>query len=227
MPDFIDELLFHRPEWDALMAAELGPYITEGLTNGGRLGAATAERLGIVGTFDVENPEVQRWLNSYTMKFAQRINATAADRYREIISEGLRGGETLRDIRKRILDDPVVGPTADKYRAEMIARTETARAQNAGQEQAWVNANVEAREAGVDVPFIGKVWRTNPDACDYCASMDGKLVELTANYHELGSTMELEGVGSMAFGYEAVGYPPLHPNCRCYVDTEINPAYGG
>lgn len=75
-------------------------------------------------------------------------------------------------------------------RAEMIARTETAFADVAG--------NMEAYRASGQV--AQKQWITGADCCEDCAALDGEIVDLDDNFPNDG------GDG-----------PPLHPNCRCDV----------
>ena len=84
-----------------------------------------------------------------------------------------------------------------RYRARMIARTETLRALN----ESRVAAIREAAAHGlVDPETAVLVWVASPDACPECAPHDGE----TAPIDE---------------GFE-FGGPPLHPNCRCAVTLQ-------
>jgi SPP1 gp7 family putative phage head morphogenesis protein len=75
-------------------------------------------------------------------------------------------------------------------RAEVIARTETAYADIAGNMAAYrASGQVEQKE-----------WSTAPDACDDCVELDGVTVDLDEDFPGDG------GDG-----------PPLHPDCRCDV----------
>ena len=225
MPVFVEHLLFDREEWRRIVAQEVEPILSETLRDGGKRGAEMAEAIGFTGAFDVENPEVRAWLETYHFKFADKITATASDQLRGILEEGLHAGEGLRELKQRILNDPVMGPAADSYRAELIARTETTRAQEAGAEQAWINANREAAHNDLPAPFTGEVWRANPAACEFCAALDGKTTKIGEAYFEQGSVYELEGAGRMSLTYETVERPPLHPNCRCGVEPVIGEYY--
>ena len=74
-------------------------------------------------------------------------------------------------------------------RADMIARTETARADAQGNLAGYkASGQVESKE-----------WLTAPDCCDECQEIDGEIVGLDETF----STGD-DG-------------PPLHPNCRCSV----------
>ena len=82
-----------------------------------------------------------------------------------------------------------------KKRAEMIARTENAIAQNQGRAESWRQAN----QAGLVDPASYKMWITAGDerTCDICAPMDGEIVPW---------------LGTFSVGLEM---PIVHPNCRC------------
>lgn len=90
--------------------------------------------------------------------------------------------------------------TALQQRAELIARTETLRAANAGQTAMWQ----EAANNGLLVPNeTSEVWIITPDdrLCPDCAELDGQTIDLGDSFDggKFGTT----------------DYPPLHPDCRC------------
>jgi hypothetical protein len=80
-------------------------------------------------------------------------------------------------------------------RAKSIARTETIRISNAGQQSLWL----QAREKGLLTADDVREWLVTPDdrLCESCAAMGGMRAELNG-------TFEGDGEG-----------PPLHPMCRC------------
>jgi hypothetical protein len=81
-----------------------------------------------------------------------------------------------------------------KYRAEMIARTETHRAVQQGQLEAWR----EGADSGLyERERTWRVWIATSGACDICAALDGS---------EVGLDEEWPG-----YGYEA----DAHVNCMC------------
>lgn len=222
---FVDLLLFQRDKWNQLIQETAKPYIEQLLIDGAQAATDEAEQLGVVASFDVYDPQIQYWIDDYTFQFADKINAFAEGRFRTILSAGLQGGLTGRELIKAILDDPVLGLDGNKVRAELIARTETVRARIGGQLRGYDLSNANAREAGIPEPFIGKVWRHNPDACEFCVAMEGKQVDLGQDFFGFGESMEVEGVGTLKFNYEAVSGPPLHPKCRCTTEAVINPVY--
>ena len=77
----------------------------------------------------------------------------------------------------------------------MIARTETMRASNMGQQEAWA----QAKDKGLLTGKEKKEWITTPDdrLCPVCEPMDGKKVPMADEF-------DIEG-------------PPAHPQCRCTI----------
>lgn len=88
-------------------------------------------------------------------------------------------------------------------RAETIARTETAYAQNYGKLASWNQAG----DQGLLGPNPTKTWvgsafeSSAHGACEACASLDGTTVALDEMFE--------------AEDYDPVAVPPLHPRCRC------------
>jgi len=196
--------LFDRAEWDKLMAQQLQPHVEAFFTNGGSLAAGRAEALGIVGAFDVSNPKVREFIERYTFDRIKDINDTTAARLRDIMAEGMEAGESIPQLRNRILADELLGSQATPYRAEMIARTEAARAQIEGARSVYQESNRLAAEAGVAEPFEEfMVFVASPDCCDECAAMNGTRVPM-------GAALDL-----------------VHPNCRCDWEPVISEAYAG
>jgi hypothetical protein len=91
------------------------------------------------------------------------------------------------------------------YRARNIARTETMRAANAGQQLLW--------EQGVEEGLINpartmREWIVTPDdrLCKFCEPMDTQKVGMDEDFQsDLGPVHE----------------PPLHPSCRCAISLHF------
>lgn len=86
-----------------------------------------------------------------------------------------------------------------RWRARMIARTETMAGQNGGTQLAWGIA----KDAGYLLPETRKVWISTPEGsrtCDICRPWDG----LETGVDEVFSK-----------GGREILHPPLHPHCRC------------
>lgn len=117
-------------------------------------------------------------------------------RYRaRLATQGLRP-ERVDTLTSRYRDKAI------RRRAETIARTESVRAVNQGQVQAWREWS-QTRQ----VPVM-KRWITTRDdlLCATCRPMNKQAVPLNAQF---------QPPSGARFG--GVDAPPLHPNCRCVV----------
>jgi len=203
-----------REQWDVLLATKAGPIIGGYLEAGGASGVAQVHLLvegtdyaGAVFSFDVQNPQIQEYLETQPLKFAAKINDTLDVELRKQLAEGIAVGESHAELAKRI-DEKF--DEWDKGRARIIAKTEETRATQAGHEAAW-------KQTGV---IGGKRWRTTANACEWCAPLNGKIAELGGAYYEQGTVITHED-RHLKLDYETVGLPPLHPGCNCYVEPML------
>lgn len=180
-------------------------------------------------SFDVLNPRTVAWIRDRAAKLVVEISDETQLAIRETIRAGVERGVSpaslARHIRQhvgltsrdqvavlnywaKLLEDNPDGAEAlaDTYakrllkrRSENIARTESAMASHAGQQQAWN----QAAEEGLIDKNTRKGWITTEDdrLCDSCMAMDGQTVPMDADFV------------SPDFG--PVPGPPLHPSCRC------------
>ena len=133
-------------------------------------------------------------------------DALSADRmYQSMLEDGIDPDFALRrvvDARKRLL----------RRRAELIARTETIRAANQGQQLLWDRGV----EDGLVPPMAGKVWIATPDdrACPRCLGLDGSQVDVGDSFTEREAS-------APSAGRVTTSVPPLHPSCRCAVGLVV------
>ncbi len=161
----------------------------------------------------VEDPEVLAAIERELFKFAHSINQTTADRLRQVMLDGMENGLPIRSIANTISD--ITEEWAEGSHAEMIARTETARAYTEGRTEAWRSTGVVER----------KIWHAAGDACPFCLEMDGRAISLDETFFDEGDSMSASWRGhelNMDFGYSDVKGPPLHPNCRCVLLAELS-----
>lgn len=201
-----------------------------------------AETLGIVA-WDIANPEVQVFLKDYSFKFASGLGTTTKEGLRGLVSSAQAEGWSINKLRDEL--GGIYGGW-DKTRAEMIARTETIRSSNAGAVMSYQNAGIEYKQwftaqdgkvCGFCQEMHGKIVGTGEN---YWAMGDTMLIELpeqlmlqqALDWQEkglwVGDTLcgisdvrvavnKETRVATMTFTYEDVGYPPLHPRCRCTI----------
>jgi Phage Mu protein F like protein len=139
--------------------------------------------------------------------------AKAAQMLRELIGLTPRLAVAAMNYREQIEADPDRDPEqaqrmADRYdqrllnsRAEMIARTESMRAANAGQQEVWSQA---ADTGLLDRAHTQRLWLITPDeaTCPVCTSIaDAGPVGVEEPF--------VSDEGDSFFT------PPAHPSCRC------------
>lgn len=122
----------------------------------------------------IENPNAQWRITDYTR-----------DALRNIIKQGFEDEITMTDLSQQILD----AGAFSESRAEMIARTEVARAQVRGNLETW-------KESGV-VETVQWLLSEDHEIEDECDDNDGEIVGIGEDFPS---------------GDDA---PPLHPNCWC------------
>jgi len=133
----------------------------------------------------------QLFIKNYGFKFAKTISKTAVENVRSIVGNGLKEG-----LNKKEIADLLQSKFTDmsRYKSEMIARTETIRASNAGAKYQWKSAGIK-----------GMKWRVLGGACEECQrKADMGVIGIDDNF---GKT-----------SYETIEHPPLHPRCRCALE---------
>lgn len=193
-------------KWPTQISAAIRPVVEDALRAGADLaarGLADAAALP-EPVFEFTNPEVQRYVDTATVRLANGVNSTTVVRMRSLLEDGLQAGETVDQLSARIEN---LG--YDPARSEMIARTESARAYMQGQEEAW-------KQSGV---VKGKKWILAPDACEFCRAAAAQYADapipLGQSFYPQGATLAGDQGGTMLLDYSSVDGPPLHPQCRC------------
>lgn len=218
--DPISGFLPDRGHYDNRLKEIAYDYVRDAIQRGVKIGAA---EIDIQPSFDVLNPDVIDFINNYTIRLAGSVNDTVIGKIRDSISDGLQQGLTYPEMRDSVLESMgcargdngnIIADDAASYRAEMIARTETDRAQNAGRD-------AQLTEAGAKIAR----WRANPGCCEFCAEMDGMEVAVGENFFQQGDqiivTDDDGNERGMLLDYADTPYPPLHPNCLCVVEYDF------
>jgi len=188
--------------------------------------------------FSLQNQEVQTFIRDYSFQFAEKVSSTAVEEIRALTltaqTEGWGILEFIEAVAGRY-DEWTV------WRAELIARTETIRASNAGARASYQAAGITQIQ-----------WWTAEDdrVCPFCEQMHKRVIGIEGVFWKKGQEMVVEmpdeesvaelvleftsvrpgvwgwhGVAwraekrvmRLAFNYGDVGYPPLHPLCRCTI----------
>jgi SPP1 gp7 family putative phage head morphogenesis protein len=180
--DYFDEL-----EEDLLVQAGLDftPLLTDQAVLAGQ------EAYKLIGVDDIYLPDKLRGkIERNVAKFTQSMLDTDRDTLVNIISNGLKDGKSVPEIRSAI---ETSFDSISKNQAQRITRTEVLRVSN--------QASLDAYEQSGVVE--GKQWLT-AGAVDECEQYDGQIVTLSKNFYSSDSEFQ-------------DGDPPLHPNCRCVI----------
>lgn len=208
------------------------------------------QALGI--PFSIDNPEVQAFIADYTFQFADKLGVTTKEQLRLLIAEAQLEGWSIPKLRDELTG--VYSGWSD-IRAEMIARTETIRSSNAGAIEAYKTNGIIEKQwfTALDervCPFCesmhGRIVATEelfaikgetivvelPDEAalirtDWLHFAQHISAERYAWSNGVIDLREDKRVVTLTLTYDDVGYPPLHPNCRCVilpvvVDAEFN-----
>lgn len=190
------------PKWRELLSQILRPHVELLIEEGAEAGLS---RLPGGLSFSVESPDVIQFIEDYTVQLSDSINNTTAIQLRDIMNVGEDADRSIQAISSNIrqMDSEVTG-----FRAERIARTESARAYVEGERVAW-------RESGV---VAGKKWLLAPGACQFCRALKAEIpgsIPLDQPFYPLGTLLTGVEGGRMKLNYQPVMGPPLHPNDRC------------
>nr|MBF6591687.1 hypothetical protein [Ktedonobacterales bacterium] len=189
--------------WDDWLQSALSDMsvlqIMEGSWNGQAAtfaGQEVLDEAGIAGNFNVSDPVMEDYLRSQAGTWVQGINATTQKQLADALWRGFLGedgmppltGAALGRYIQGVMDAWDTGLTGmSRYRANMIAITETARAETFGQFVAMMQSGVKNKE-----------WMTTVGACALCVTNQ-----------ERGPVPLMQPFPS---GHLA---PPGHPICRC------------
>lgn len=145
--------------------------------------------------FDETNPRAVAWVQAHSLKLIEDLSETTRNDIRDLIEGAFEGEYDTDDLADQI--ETLIG---DSTRAETIARTETMRASNQGQLEAWDQAQEKGLLTGTEL----LEWITTPDdrLCPICEPLDGETAPR-------GGTFEVDG--------DRITAPPAHPRCRCTV----------
>jgi len=177
--------LFDSEQYIVRAQIDLTPILIQQLTLAGQ------EAYNLLGVEDTYMPfAIEEAIKENVLKFAQSMLTTDADVMAQIISDGIKNGNSIPEIRT-LLASKFSDYT--KMQAERITRTEIMRASNMAAEDAFIQSGV----------VESKQWLLAPGACPTCLPHSGKIVGLGSEFY----TPDKSGFQD--------GNPPVHPHCRC------------
>lgn len=168
-------------------------------------GEEAIDFLGLQIQFDMDSPDVVRYLGDKTRNFASEQVARLSEEFDEILKGGVIEGQTTQEISAVIKER--MGWESEGYRADRIARTEVISASNQARQDAFEQAGVEL-----------KSWSSSRDALvrDTHVAAD---VQYSANPIPVREEFVLQ---SGATGNPCnTGVAAEDINCRCSLRPEV------
>lgn len=147
------------------------------------------------------SPKVVRAVQERVRKFARSFTAQTREKLSQALVDVAAAGGTVAEASSAVAD---VYGAARSWRTDMVARTELNEIANRSAIDAY-------QQAGV----THMVWFANPNCCEFCAELDGKIVSIDSDFVSQGERLEGIDGGSMVADFETVENPPLHPHCEC------------
>jgi len=187
--------LFDPSEWIALTIDLATPILTALAKDEA---AAALAMIGAQHRDILADTETRKALEQGIAKMARSYNETTLAQLTDKLEEKLTQAEgtNLAELTEAV--DGVYS-FADDKRAEMIAKTESYRASNWANVQAW-------RQSGV-VKTLKWYTSEQSNVCPICASLEGKEVGIEDEFFN--------------DSYSDGDAPPRHPFCNCYVRPEV------
>lgn len=166
-------------ELDELLAALIGMSQSGAVDALAALGASGLE----VDVIQNASRMAEAWARNYGGAMVRQVSRTTRDEVARIIGDGIAAGSSNGEIANELQ----TAYTFSDERAEVIARTETAYADVAGNVASYSEAGVEMKR-----------WVLGSDSCDLCQENEAAgPIPFDAAFPD----------GSFA--------PPAHPNCTC------------
>jgi hypothetical protein len=200
----IDDM-FDMEEWRGITIDLITPVMRDIFKREGKI---AAEGVGAEGIDVLATSAGKKVLQHSIELFGQSYNETTAKFLKTALSHALTDDATLDqaiDLVNRIYNQ------ADVVRADSSSRTETFRIANEGAKQGW-------KDSGVVKTMK---WYTAEDemVCQFCSLMDGKVINIDDNFLDEGDVLTGK-TRTMTVDYSDVSAPPLHTNCRCFIQPE-------
>ncbi len=205
-----DNDLFDPDDWSSDLVDLAKPIVLDLFVKEAAVAAKLIGRDGM----DIMTPETQNALDKAVGLIAGTYNETTLTLLKEKLEQGLLDGASQPEMKNLVKE---VYEFSDAYRALQVARTETFRVANGATHEVW-------KQSGIVKTYR---WYTAVDerVCEFCEPMmQEDPIGIDEQFFGKGETVVGSDGGTIEVDYSDIDYPPLHPNCRCYirpVDIEI------
>lgn len=188
---------FERAKWTKIFRAIFRDLLIELI---GDVMESAAVDLGVSFSPDMADPNVVRFLENRSQRFAEEVLETTWVQLKESLSEGVQAGEGIPELAGRV--DTVMD--SRKSSAETIARTEVVGANNGGTLLSWKQSGVvESKEW---LSALDERTRRPPDSEFDHVGAHGERVGLDEMFVKTGEAIDMPG---------GDGSPGNVINCRC------------
>lgn len=188
---------FYGEHGDDFVPRQFGPV----LTALGRLvlGSVAAE-LGRDGT-DEQEAEILAFVAEYVASMGARWAASSRGQLEALIRE--TAGQEKEQV-AAVLEERLAGWEA----------TEPAKV---GRREAWraLNAFAKAGYVALGVQFLR--WVASGKSCDYCSSLNGKIVGVREFFVKAGVELAPDSAAGPLRVRRDTGHPPVHDGCDCFI----------
>lgn len=189
----------------ALASTEFEKLINASITEAFRAGAVAMNEAHGSDAAPLTSSAARDYLETYNFDLVKGVTETMADQMRTTIDAGIASGQTIGEIQAELTAKI---PEVSANRAEVIARTETARAFQHGSLQ-------QAKELGFDA----KTWDLGGNPCGLCqgaaAALGGKSVPIDDPFFPAGSTIAGTDGRAYTVTMEVRAASDIHPQCNC------------
>lgn len=201
----------YNNEMDRKLLHTLAGAFFNGLTVGAEHGLELLNKKGVKEISEETRRLFNIWIDTYGLNLAKDIDDTTKKKLRKALSEAIEEGE---DLRKRV--DRLVAVSDElfaedkKWRAELIARTESCTTMNAGAIELYKSEDIGYKE-----------WISVQDdrTRDSHLLMDGTVIPVTDKF-EVPATSQSEGA-FMEYAGDPSAPAGQVVNCRCTISPVV------
>lgn len=200
------ENLYNRKMDEYLKHSLAGAFIN-GLETGAVFGLENLDRKEVKAISDEVRRLFQAWVDSYGLELCVDINKTTKKKLRKVLAEAVDEGDSIAEQKKKLIDAcEEMFEDDKKYRAVLIARTESCTTMNAGSTMLYQSEGIERKE-----------WVATLDdrTRDAHLMMDGVVIPMGDKF-EVPATSQSEGAW-MEYAGDPTAPASQTCNCRCTV----------
>jgi hypothetical protein len=123
-------------------------------------------------------------------------------------------GRSLAEINEAIANEEPIAALEETFN-----NWEKVRASEIGNDETVSAANAFVKIAFIVGGVVKMVWRANAGACEFCQSLDGKVVGIEESFVPSGGSVSAAtGDKPPLTVSKNITHPPIHKGCVCAID---------